>query len=54
LYLNGEPKVAGQILLNPADFNPALNYSGPIRSLTAVLMTSVFMIMRCPPLKSLR
>ncbi len=28
LYINGEPQVAGQILRNPSDFNPTLNYIG--------------------------
>ena len=28
LYVNGEPQVAGQILLNPTDFNPVNNYIG--------------------------
>lgn len=28
LYVNGKPRVAGQILLNPADINPTLNYIG--------------------------
>jgi hypothetical protein len=28
LYINGEPQVAGQILRNPTDFNPTLNYIG--------------------------
>ena len=28
LYVNGKPRVAGQILLNPSDFNPTLNYIG--------------------------
>jgi autotransporter-associated beta strand protein len=28
LYVNGKPTVAGQILLNPSDVNPTLNYIG--------------------------
>ena len=28
LYINGKPQVAGQILLNPSDINPTLNYIG--------------------------
>ena len=28
LYVNGVPTVAGQILLNPSDINPSLNYIG--------------------------
>jgi hypothetical protein len=28
LYVNGKPEVAGQILLNPSDVNPTVNYIG--------------------------
>jgi autotransporter-associated beta strand protein len=28
LYVNGKPRVAGQILLNPSDINPTLNFIG--------------------------